>query len=163
MGSQDIQPDVDTYEALAKSFALHGLHLEALRLIDDARAVGVEPDVGVWNQVLRAHVLADVSPTPVLRAMLEASVTPNAVTKQLIVQQHVNKRNLDEALKVLYTPTDVASSLGSPVSPPNSSPPAASTKVFTDVSLQTIVAVAGLASTQGETALAADLIKAFEK
>jgi pentatricopeptide repeat protein len=47
--------DLTTYTALAKGFANHGLHEEALRLLDDARAVGVEPDVNLWNQVLKVR------------------------------------------------------------------------------------------------------------
>ena len=47
--------DLTTYTALAKGFANHGLHQEALRLLDDARAVGVEPDVNLWNQVLKVR------------------------------------------------------------------------------------------------------------
>lgn len=50
------KPDTTTYEKLAKAFAVHGLYREAIRLIDDAMAAGVEPDVGVYNQVLRVGV-----------------------------------------------------------------------------------------------------------
>lgn len=52
------RPDATTYEALAKAFAVHGLYREALHLIDDAKATGVEPDIGVFNQVLRVSVLS---------------------------------------------------------------------------------------------------------
>lgn len=46
-------PDANTYNALAKNFAVHGLASEAMRLVQDARAAGIEPDVDMWNEVLR--------------------------------------------------------------------------------------------------------------
>lgn len=51
-------PDTTTYEALARAFAVHGLYSEALRLLEDARAAGVEADVGVYNQVLRVSIVS---------------------------------------------------------------------------------------------------------
>jgi pentatricopeptide repeat protein len=50
-------PSLETYEALAKAFAVHGLSREALRVIDDAEAAGITPDVEVWNQVLSVRVI----------------------------------------------------------------------------------------------------------
>lgn len=55
LATSEQAPDVITYEALAKAFAVHGLYQEALRIIDDAKAAGVEPDIGVFNQVLRVR------------------------------------------------------------------------------------------------------------
>lgn len=55
------KPDLTTYEVLAKAFAVHGLYREAIRLIDDAKAAGVEPDIGVFNQVLRVGASIFVS------------------------------------------------------------------------------------------------------
>jgi pentatricopeptide repeat protein len=49
------KPDLTTYEVLAKAFALHGLSREALQIVDDAKAEGINPDIGVWNQVLRVR------------------------------------------------------------------------------------------------------------
>ena len=46
-------PNLETFEAIAKAFAVHGLKDEVFRLIDDARATGISPDVAIWNQVLR--------------------------------------------------------------------------------------------------------------
>lgn len=63
LAKSDQGPDVITYEALAKAFAIHGLYREALRLIDDAKSAGVDPDVGVFNQVLRVSACA-CSPKP---------------------------------------------------------------------------------------------------
>lgn len=54
-GKAASRADLTTYTALAKGFANHGLYEEALRLLDDARAVGVEPDVNLWNQVLKVR------------------------------------------------------------------------------------------------------------
>lgn len=53
LAASDEKPDHTTYEALARAFAVHGCHREALRVIEDAKAAGLEPDVGIWNQVLR--------------------------------------------------------------------------------------------------------------
>lgn len=49
----NLKPDINTYLALAKNFSVHGLANETLRVVQDARAVGVEPTVDLWNEVLR--------------------------------------------------------------------------------------------------------------
>ena len=49
-----VRPDTATYEGLSRAFAGHGLAKECWRLVEDARAAGIEPDVAIWNQVLRA-------------------------------------------------------------------------------------------------------------
>lgn len=47
------KPDSSTYEALAAAFAYHGLHVQALQCLDDAKDVGVVLDTAVYNEVLR--------------------------------------------------------------------------------------------------------------
>lgn len=173
------KPDSTTYEALAKAFAVHGLYREALRLLDDARAAGVEPDVGVFNQVLRvsimytrescvvltkltlanqAHIVADQPLSSVFAQMASSHVEPNIYTRELIIEYFVHKKSVEPAVRALI---ELA----------NEAPPAASTSKatysehhlnFSKVTQAVFDSVQRLICDVGETKLATGLLKAYQ-
>ena len=126
---------------------------------------------------LQAHLLGRQPCEPVLQSMEEEAVGRNALTLHLLIQNHVQCGNLEAALDLLLAKDDTGAS------PASSAPPSlASSASITYTSISpptfqyhgagrsaasltgsgTLASVVRLAATQGETALAADLIQAFE-
>ena len=109
--------------------------------------------------------------------MDEAAVGRNALTLHLLIQNHVQCGNLEAALDLLLAKDDTGASPASsaspslassasipftPTSPPTFAYHGAGKSATTLTGSGTLASVVRLAATQGETALAADLIQAFE-
>lgn len=55
LAHSSMRPDLHTYQVLTQNFAVHGMAAETLRLIEDAKASGLEPDTNMWNEVLKVR------------------------------------------------------------------------------------------------------------
>lgn len=107
----------------------------------------------------QAHILADQPLSPVFALMGASHVEPNIYTRELIIRHYVHKKSVEAAVRALVElATDNA-----PVASTSTSTDSGRNLNFWKVKQSVFDSVLHLVCDVGETKLASDLVKAYQK
>ncbi|KAF5386004.1 hypothetical protein D9615_002506 [Tricholomella constricta] len=100
MKHSGLQPSIATYTALMNAAAREGQWLDAWAILDDMMAVGVMPDVAVFNALLKAqHRCNSQYIWKVVDKMNELGVVPNADIFSFIIRRYLEGGNMELAIQ----------------------------------------------------------------
>ncbi|KAF9263416.1 hypothetical protein L218DRAFT_1077388 [Marasmius fiardii PR-910] len=103
MKEKKVAPDLTTYHYVLSALASIHAERETWAVYEDMLAVGIKPDVHVYNLLLEAlKYRRSTDMWSILREMSERSIEPNSITYSKIVRTFTTVGNLATSLRYLH-------------------------------------------------------------
>ncbi|KAI0030792.1 hypothetical protein K488DRAFT_53427 [Vararia minispora EC-137] len=98
-----LRPDHLTFHSTMQCFAANRLWMEGLALIEDMKAVGVAPDVVMFNHLLEAvaHLRPNMS-LQVFKLMEQCGITPNRDSYHYLLSRFIVDKNPEMVIKLVF-------------------------------------------------------------